>query len=230
MSRTDKPMSDAAGHSPYVQENVGGFVSKVSLRMRQQMFAALMRLAQPTPATTVLDVGVTSDQREDSNFFEKLYPYTDRVVAVGLEDAAFLEQQFPGLRYVQSDGQHLPFADRSFDLVVSFAVIEHVGSRDRQRAFIQELCRVGKTCCITTPNRWHPIEFHTVLPLLHWLPPAWFRQILRGLGKPFWAEEENLNLLSRSELLSLVPPTAQVQVRSFKFLGFVSNLLIYVVP
>jgi SAM-dependent methyltransferase len=228
MSSTNRSLDEAAGSSPYVQANVGGVVSKISWQMRQKMFAALMRLAQPSIETTVLDVGVTSDQRQDSNFFEKLYPYTHRITAVGLEDAAFLEQEFPGLTYVQSDGVSLPFADRSFDLVVSFAVIEHVGSRDRQRAFVQELCRVGKVCCITTPSRWHPIEFHTVLPLLHWLPPGWFRRILKWLGKDFWAQEENLNLLSQRELLELLPP-AKVRIKSFRFLGFVSNLLVYVV-
>jgi SAM-dependent methyltransferase len=214
--------------SPYVQPNLGGLVSKVSLQLRQQMFQALMQLAQPTPQTTVLDVGVTSDRREDCNFFERLYPFPNQITAVGMEDASFLEQDYPGLKYIQADGLTLPFADKSFDLVVSFAVIEHVGDRERQRAFVHELCRTGKACCITTPNRWHPIEFHTILPLVHWLPPTWFRQILTWMGKKFWAEEENLNLLSKKDFLSLFPADREIYIKEFKFLGLVSNLLIYV--
>ena len=27
---------------------------------------------------------------------------------------------------------------------------------------------------ISTPNRFYPIEFHTKLPLLHWLPKTFF--------------------------------------------------------
>ena len=163
------------GQSDYVQPNVGGLVSKVSLYARKRMLRSLLTLAQPTETTTVLDVGVTCDQREDSNFFEKLYPYIHNVTAVGLEDAAFLEQDFPGLTYVKADGLSLPFADNSFDLVVSFAVIEHVGDRQQQRAFVQELCRVGRSVYLTTPNRWYPVEFHSILPLVHWLAPVWFR-------------------------------------------------------
>ena len=193
------------------------------------MFDLLMALANPSADTTVLDVGVTSDCREDSNFFEKLYPHQDKITAVGMEDAAFLQEEYPGLKYVRSDGLSLPFPDKSFDLVVSFAVIEHVGSRTQQQAFVRELCRVGKTCCITTPNRWYPVEFHTAVPLIHWFPPSWFRALLKLLGKNFFAKEENLNLLSEKEVLKMLPADAEVYTRHFRRLGLISNLLFYVV-
>lgn len=187
-----------------------------------------MELHPPSPGMTVLDVGVTCDRREDCNFFEQWYPFPHGITAVGMEDASFLEQDYPGVEFVQADGLNLPFADQSFDLVVSFAVIEHVGDRSRQAAFVRELLRVGKTCCITTPNRGYPIEFHTILPLVHWLPPSLFRRVLRWIGMSFWAKEENLNLLSRRDLLRLVPAGTEVELRSFKLLGFVSNLLVYI--
>lgn len=215
--------------SEYIGPKLGGFATKLSWYARKKMFDLLMGLANPSADTTVLDVGVTSDCREDSNFFEKLYPHKDKITAVGMEDAAFLEEEYPGLKYVRSDGLSLPFPDKSFDLVVSFAVIEHVGSRTQQQAFVRELCRVGKTCCITTPNRWYPIEFHTAVPLIHWFPPSWFRALLKLLGKHFFAKEENLNLLSEKEVLKMLPADAEVYTRHFRLLGLISNLLFYVV-
>ena len=213
--------------SPYIGPKLGGFATKLSWYARQKMFKSLMQMAYVTSETTVLDIGVTSDRREDCNFFEKLYPYPHNITAVGTEDASFLEQDYPGLTFVKTDGSRLPFPDRSFDLVVSFAVIEHVGSRAQQRAFVRELCRVGRTCFITTPNRWYPIEFHTALPLVHWLPPSWFRAILRLFGQDFHAKEENLNLLDERDMLRFFPANNKVYKKHLRLFGLISNLVFY---
>ncbi len=71
---------------------------------------------------------------------------------------------------VVADGLKLPFRDASFDLVYSNAVIEHVGDGADQRRFMAEHRRVGRCWVVTTPNRWFPIESHTRMVLLHWLP------------------------------------------------------------
>jgi hypothetical protein len=202
-------------------------VEKISWSARKKMFESLVQMAQPTAETTVLDVGVTSERRESTNFFEKLYPYTHNITAIAIEDACFLEKEYPGLKFIKADGLHLPFADKSFHLVVSFATIEHVGSRDEQRRFISELCRVGDAICISTPNRWYPIEFHTVLPFVHWFPSAWFHSIGKWLGKDFYATEDNLNLLSERDVLHMLPPDAKVSTRHFRLFGLISNLMFY---
>ena len=217
-------------HSPYIQRDLGGLVSRISWKARRAMFRSLNDVAGLDSSTSVLDVGVTNDRRLDSNFFEQLHPHPQNVVAVGLEDFGFLRQRHPRLKFCRADGLELPFADQTFDLVVSFAVIEHIGSRARQRAFLHELCRVGRACFVTTPNRWFPIEFHTLLPFAHWLPPVWFRRLARTLGQGFFAQEANLNLLSDSELRSMLPDGSSVATRHHRMLGGISNLAFYVVP
>lgn len=49
-------------------------------------------------------------------------------------------------------------------------MIEHVGSREAQKAFVAELARVAKVVFLTAPNRWFPVEHHTGLPLAHYHP------------------------------------------------------------
>jgi Methyltransferase domain len=203
---------------------------KVMGYQRRKMFAAFMAATGVGEADTILDVGATSDRGYDhSNYLEAWYPHKQRITAVGIDDAVFLETLYPGVRFVQADGRDLPFEDRAFDFAHSSAVLEHVGSSDRQARFLQELWRVSrKGCFITTPNRWFPIEFHTVLPLLHWLPPKSYRRMLVSLGREFFASEENLNLLSRLSLMQAARHAGitSFDVKAVTLLGLPTNLLL----
>jgi SAM-dependent methyltransferase len=191
------------------------------------MFGLFMDLLRPGPQTRILDVGVTSDEtQQESNYFEQFYPYPHNITCVGTEDGSHLPLRYPGLVYQRiGPGEPLPFSDAAFDVVFSNAVLEHVGSRTAQAAFIGDLCRVGRSFFITTPDRWFPVEHHTGLPFLHYLPAGMFRAVLRRTGYRHWASESNLNILTRRELEGLFPPSADVQVRSVRLAGLPSNLV-----
>jgi hypothetical protein len=134
--------------------------------------------------------GVTPDlEIPYNNFFERWYPHPDRLTACSIEDCTVLERVFPGLTFRLTKGDRLPFGDREFDLAVSFAVVEHVGSRERQRQFVSELARVARSFVLYTPNRYFPVEMHTLLPLTHWLPTTCYRPLWRRLGLAFWGDE-----------------------------------------
>jgi len=74
----------------------------------------------------------------------------------------------------------LPFADDEFDLAFSNATIEHAGTRAAQAEFVRELVRVARRSFVVTPNRWFPVELHTRLPFVHWLPPRSFARASAG--------------------------------------------------
>ena len=105
------------------------------------------------------------------NFFEALYPWPERITAVGHTELDRFTAAFPEVRAVRADGRDLPFSDGEFDLGFSNAVVEHIaGGRAGQRRFVHELCRVSGSVFVTTPNRWFPLEVHTLRPFVHWLP------------------------------------------------------------
>ncbi len=192
------------------------------------MFRRVLALACPGPGTRILDVGVTPDvEIPYNNFFERWYPYPDRITACSIEDCTALEAHFPGVRTRRIRGDWLPCADDEFDLAVSFAVLEHVGPVARQRRFLAELTRVAREFVLYTPYRYFPVEMHTFLPLTHWLPARWHRPLWRRLGLTFWADEHNLNLLSRRALGSLLAPGQQATVRLLWSLGWPSNLEVH---
>jgi SAM-dependent methyltransferase len=73
----------------------------------------------------------------------------------------------------------LPWPDGAFDVVVVVGIVEHLPIRHR-RAQVDEYYRVlargGHIAILDTPNRWFPVETHSVgLPLVQWLPAplAW---------------------------------------------------------
>ena len=114
------------------------------------------------------------------------------------------------------------------DLVHSSAVLEHVGSIANQTRMISEALRVARRGLLTTPNRWFPIEFHTQLPLVHWLPKT-CRQIFRKLGFMDLAEEQGLNLMTASELEKITKTFAgwRFKLATARLLGWPSNLVLF---
>jgi hypothetical protein len=203
---------------------------RIAAYQRRNMFARFLADTGIQPNDTVLDVGVTSDRTySHSNYLELWYPHKNRVTACGVDDAAFLEEVYPGMKYVRADGRSLPFRDKEFDYVHSSAVLEHVGSRKQQEAFLSEAWRVAaKGIFITTPNRWFPIEFHTVMPLVHWLPANLFRKICSMRGLDVFASEEHLNLITSADLRRLAKDAGITNsaVTSVALGGWPSNLLL----
>lgn len=218
---------------PNAQINVASADSiavRAAAKARRRMYAAFIASVEPGEDETVLDVGATSDREyEASNYLEAWYPHKERITAVGLDEAAFLQTTYPGLRFVRADGRKLPFKDRSFDIIHSSAVLEHVGSRDHQLVFLMELVRVARRAVfVTTPNRWYPIEFHTLLPLVHWLPRSTFYSVLRIAGRGFFADETVLNLLTSMDIRKLASgiPGVKWHLQHAWFCGWPSNLLL----
>ena len=202
--------------------------SRFAYKARKRIYDLFTSLMQPTLSSSILDLGVTPDRTlPESNFFEKLYPYKHKITAAGVEDASFLEKDFTGLRFVKICPGTLPFRDNEFDILFCSAVIEHVGEREAQRAFIRESLRVAGAFFFTTPNRHFPIEFHTFLPFAHWLPQRTHQSLLRYLGLNFWAKTENLNLLTPRTFLDLLPPCKSVHLVNFRLFGLPSNIVIY---
>jgi len=207
--------------------------AKISNHAREKMYTRFMRFAQPTPEDLVLDVGVTPYNEFPNNYFEKLYPWTANLTMCSVEDASHLEQEFPGSRFVRNEpGKPLPFRDAQFDIVFCNAVLEHVGGTDvgGQAFFLDELIRIGKKIFLTTPNRWYPIEFHTVLPLVHWLPQPLHQRILRLLGMDFYAQTDNLSLLSAGKLKRMMNSVKYENltwtISSIRLLGIPSNIIL----
>jgi SAM-dependent methyltransferase len=195
---------------------LGGLAARASLWNRRRKLALFMETMRPGPETRIVDVGVgdTGFETEPGvasshNFFEALYPWPERITAVSDVPLPNFAREFPAVTTVTASGTDLPFEDDAFDVAFSNAVVEHVGAREDQRRFVAELCRVAPRVFLSTPNRWFPVETHTLLPFLHWLPRETADRVFATLGKENW---ERVELLSKRDLLELFPPQVKTRV------------------
>lgn len=151
----------------------------------------------------VLDVGVSGrDWSDQENVFLKSFRGAPAdYSALGIEDLTDLSRRYPDRRFVQYPGGRFPFADGEFEWVYSNAVIEHVGDRAAQQAFLNEMLRVAKNVFFTTPNKWFPLESHTNVLLLHYFPATFYRWCEKR--QLYWTPE-TLNLLGGADLTGVL--------------------------
>ncbi len=147
----------------------GTLSERIAIKARDQIYADFMRLCAPSKDDTILDVGVSDVITDAANVLERLYPYPERITAVGLGKGSDFCATYPKVRYLQIKADTpLPFEDRAFNIATSNAVLEHVGSTEAQAQLIRELSRVADRVFITVPHRYFPVEHHTGVPLAHW--------------------------------------------------------------
>lgn len=152
-----------------------------SRRLKGMKIERLLDLASRPQPIRMLEVGTGSGGI--AHYFGTHPQLRCDVDAVDLHDNRLVTE---GYRYHPVQDTQLPFADESFDVVLSNHVIEHVGGEQAQRAHLAELRRVLRpdgVGYLAVPNRWMLIEPHYKLAFLSWVPHAWRTPYLRAMGK-----------------------------------------------
>jgi hypothetical protein len=223
MEANRMPLNYSAGLGP-----VDKIKNDLALRVRRQIFNLFMRELGPAPDDCVADFGVSGHREHPAHyFFESLYPYKHNLTAIGqaAEGANWLPDAFPGLNFLEADLNDIPLPDNYFDVGLCNAVVEHAGTREQQAHMVREICRVCRRVMFTTPNKSFPVELHTFLPLVHWLPDCQFRTILRGLGFSGLASIDVLNPLHAEEFMCLFPHERNNRLLKIGALPVSTNLI-----
>jgi ubiquinone/menaquinone biosynthesis C-methylase UbiE len=198
---------------------------------RERRMRTLLSLVRIEPGTRVLDLGGAPA------IWEHIRVPLDITLlnlpgAVSAGERAVL--QSPGLNHhtfhlIEGDACNVEqFADRSFDLVFSNSVIEHVGPSPKQAEFAREVRRLGKSYWVQTPSRWFPIEPHSGMPF-YWFYPEWLRAALMRRWRKnlpgWWADYiGTTRVLSKRRLAELFP---NAKTRVEYFLGLPKSNVAY---
>jgi|TARA_B110000114_G_C14965294_1_gene346034 hypothetical protein len=178
------------------------FIDRIVLNKRKEMANIINHQLNNIELLDALDIGSTNDKDfESSNFLIKNINNVKNYKS--LSDQIITDKFFSSslIKSITDDLSAEEISKFKSDLVISNATIEHVGSLKNQIKMISNIVRLSKKFFIlTTPNRYHPIDFHTKLPFIHWLPKKFHRKLLSILSLNFFANEDNLNLMSENDL------------------------------
>jgi len=181
----------------------------ISTRFGTRRIQRFLDVLKPAADMNILDVGG--------------YPWFWLNAAVTAKITLLNPHVIPGLserfsdrfEFVVGDGCRLNYQDKSFDIVFSNSVIEHVGTFERQKAFASEARRVGASLWIQTPARTFFMEPHLLTPFIHFLPQSLQRKLLRRftvwglMTKPTAAQVDDfideVRLLNYREMTELFP-------------------------
>jgi SAM-dependent methyltransferase len=181
-------------------------------KSREKRHRLFMELLRPTESTRILNVGATGANIGLPEQLEYWYPHPECVTGGGLsyEEAVDYRASFPAVTPVVFDGCALPFANQSFDIVYSNAVLEHLPGPEFVARFAGEVQRVGKGWFVSTPNFWYPIDPHYHLPLVQFLSQGVQQRLVKKLGRiPY----DHLHLQTSGDLSRLFPTSKVIGCR-----------------
>jgi SAM-dependent methyltransferase len=189
----------------------------ISALARRRRMEGFIRLLQIKSGTRVLDLGGSP------SIWEHVSVPLD-VTILNLPGGVPSFDILPGtsihtFHQVEGDACNVhQFLDRSFDLVFSNSVIEHVGPEEKQEEFAREVIRLGKRYWVQTPSAWFPIEAHSGMPF-YWFYPeqlrAWLLQRSQKKLPGWWTEYiATTRVLSRRRMAELFP-NARIRVEFF---------------
>jgi SAM-dependent methyltransferase len=180
-------------------------------RFRQRRFVVFRDLVDSVDRPVrILDVGGTV------SFWERLGYAGVSGYEITLFNVVPQDVQYANMSATVGNAIDLSrYGDKTFDVLVSNSVVEHLPTKELQARMIAECRRVGRRVYFQTPNRYFPMEPHFLFPFFAVLPigiRAWLLQHM-DLG---WhprqpdrvaalADVRSTRLMSGKELRELFP-------------------------
>ena len=191
--------------------------------IRARRMQTFLNLVKPPAGAKIIDLGGTPF------LWSLLDGLNFDVTLVNLPSEERAADVPPEFRMIYADACELQqlFPDKYFDVVFSNSVIEHVGDRDRQHAFAQEVLRLADAYWVQTPCPSFPIEAHTGTPF-YWQRSERARQrLIENWEKtlPAWSEMvRGTRAISQQELQELLPHSSLYIER---FMGLPKSCTVY---
>lgn len=144
--------------------------------------------------------------------------------------------RFGFIPVVLDESGQLPFDSSFFDIVFCSSVIEHVTlpkdqvwhctsgklfrklALEKQKDFANEIIRVGKNYFVQTPYKWFPLETHTQLPFMSFIPRFILVPLIKVTNR-FWIKktQPDWNLLGKEDYRFFFPDATILEEKTLLF-------------
>ena len=183
-------------------------LSKLTSELRKRRVELFIKKLGIGPGDVILDLG-----SEDGSYLGECYPWPQNVIIADIrEDVLKMGMsKYPFKDYVViPEKGPLPFKDKEFDAVWCNSVIEHVTltgkekeylfhdkyfrkiSEANQKKFASEISRIGRKYFVQTPYLHFPIETHSWLPFIQYLPTRYKYKISK-ISMSIWVKRWDVN-------------------------------------
>jgi hypothetical protein len=211
--------------------NHSKFIDNIVIRKRLEIANIINSYIKKFNAKDVTDVGTTGDlTNESSNLVIKKLVGIKNFKSVSDQNIKNRFFKYILKKSITKNLTNLDIKIFSSDLILSNATIEHVGGNFNQIKMIKNIIKLTKKFfVITTPNRFYPLDFHTKIPFIHWLPKNIHRKILKIVNLNYFSDEKNLNLLSEKDIVKMMnsfKDKIKYKILFIRLFGIRSNFII----
>ena len=230
MSQATRPAPKPAGKSLIKGLADNSSEASLATRMRRARFSLFLSLLHRLEGhLEILDIGGT---QEFWNLMTEGDPGDVRVTLLNIEHQPVSSSKFVS---AAGDARSMPqYQNKSFDVVFSNSVIEHVGSYDDQRRMANEVQRVAKRYFVQTPNKRFPLEPHFLFPFFQYLPSGVRAQMVHRFDVGWYKripsiekareEVDSIQLLTRRRFADLFP---NATIYEEKIIGLTKSFVAY---
>lgn len=214
---------------------ITNLVMKLSHQARSKRGLIFRNAFHLGPDTKILDLGSENGRNIDLLLQgTQINPENVYIADIEPEAVNAGSRKFGFNPVVVGESEELPFEDNFFDIVFCSSVIEHVTipkeevwslysdrqfkmkSLVRQKEFAHEIRRLGKQYFVQTPYKHFPVESHSWLPFVAWLPRRFLIPVLR-FTNCFWIKKTSPDwyLLNKSEMHQLFDDAEIIEEKKF---------------